>query len=187
MIWQYLKFSHNLPSFDESSGFIEKSSGLIDPYPTWIWITWSILAPGSSQNEDENWKTERIVQRLGIFFSPKHTTDFGFQSCPYLKVTMPRMCDVDAAVVVTDAVRIVVTSEPTDPSNPSAHSDLLELGVPAQELRFDLSWKVRSARDRTIRTFQIGVRLEFLESKENHEKQLHRSSVGILSKFRNFR
>ena len=52
---------------------------------------------------------------------------------------MPRMCDVDAAVVVTDAVRIVVTSEPTDPSNSSAHSDLLELGVPAQELRFDLS------------------------------------------------
>ena len=40
-----------------------------------------------------------------------------------------------------------------------------------------LSWKVRSARDRTIRTFQIGVRSEFLESKENHEKPLHRSGM----------
>ena len=36
--------------------------------------------------------------------------------------------------------------------------------------------QVRSARDRTIRTFQIGVRSEFLESKENHEKALLRSS-----------
>ena len=34
---------------------------------------------------------------------------------------------------------------------------------------------VRSARDRTIRTFQIRVRSEFLESKENHEKPLRRS------------
>ena len=40
-----------------------------------------------------------------------------------------------------------------------------------------LSWKVRSARDRTIRTSQIGVRSEFLESKENHEKPLHRSGM----------
>ena len=30
--------------------------------------------------------------------------------------------------------------------------------------------QVRSARDRTKRTIQIGVRSEFLESKENHEK-----------------
>ena len=34
-----------------------------------------------------------------------------------------------------------------------------------------------TARDRTIRTIQIGVRSEFLESKENHEKLLHRSSM----------
>ena len=33
-----------------------------------------------------------------------------------------------------------------------------------------LSRKVRSARDRTIRTFQIRVRSKLLESKENHEK-----------------
>ena len=43
--------------------------------------------------------------------------------------------------------------------------------------RRGLSWKVRSARDRTIRTIQIGVRSEFLESKENHEKPLHRSGM----------
>ena len=49
-----------------------------------------------------------------------------------------------------------------------------------------LGWKVRSARDRTIRTFQIGVRSEFLESKENHEKH-RREKNHILSKFRNFR
>ena len=40
----------------------------------------------------------------------------------------------------------------------------------------DLSRKVRSARDRTKRTIPIRVRSGFLESKENHEKLLHRSS-----------
>ena len=39
-----------------------------------------------------------------------------------------------------------------------------------------LGWKVRSARDRTIRTIQIRVRSAFLESVGNHEKPLHRSS-----------
>ena len=34
----------------------------------------------------------------------------------------------------------------------------------------ELDWKVRPARDRTKRTIQIGVRSEFLESKENYEK-----------------
>ena len=39
--------------------------------------------------------------------------------------------------------------------------------------------QVRSARDRNIRAFQIGVRSEFLESEENHEKLLHRSSTRL--------
>ena len=56
------------------------------------------------------------------------------------------------------------------------------------------TWELKgemTARDRTIRTIPVGVRSEFLESKENHEKLLHRSSmrpkIQTLSKFRNVR
>ena len=68
------------------------------------------------------------------------------------------------------------------PRGNGAHflSDEHGLRVPAVR---HLSWKVQSARDRTIRTFRIGVRSEFLESKE---KEFFQNSGIFARKFKNF-
>ena len=47
----------------------------------------------------------------------------------------------------------------------------------------DLSWKVRSARDRTIRTFQIGVRSAFFQNSEIFARKFNNFGK---SKFQHF-
>ena len=79
-----------------------------------------------------------------------------------------------------------------EPSGPESDRGRSPSGVPAPGVAGWDCWEADSgtmrrerpelkgemtARDRTIRTIQIRVRSEFLESKENHEKPLHRNGI----------